>query len=124
MSTAAAAPIGRTARKAFAQFVRYHASHGTTAIAPTTAIGPVSAIEKSLAAITSVAAARRPGEAIVFGAHLEGPFVNPLKPGAMESSLMLEGDVDLARRWAERYRTRRRDRGAGDSRRPRRHPAR
>jgi N-acetylglucosamine-6-phosphate deacetylase len=83
-------------------FVRYHASHGTTAIAPTTASGPVSAIETSLAAIASVAAARRPGEAVVLGAHLEGPFVNPLKPGAMDPSLMLEGDVDLARRWAER----------------------
>src|SRR5271163_633791 len=46
-------------------FVRYHTSHGTTAIAPTTATGPVAAIERSLSAIASVTAKRQPGEAAV-----------------------------------------------------------
>jgi len=85
------------------RFVRFHTSHGTTASAPTTAMGTVSAIEKSLAAITSIASARGPGEALVLGAHLEGPFVNPLKPGAMDVSLILPGDASLAKRWAETY---------------------
>jgi N-acetylglucosamine-6-phosphate deacetylase len=84
-------------------FVRYHASNGTTAIAPTTAVGPVPVIEKSLSAITSITPARRPGEALVLGAHLEGPFINPLKPGAMEVSSILEGDAALARSWAEKF---------------------
>jgi N-acetylglucosamine-6-phosphate deacetylase len=84
-------------------FVRYHTSCGTTVMAPTTSIGPVPLIEKSLFAITSIAATRRPGEALVLGAHLEGPFLNPLKPGAMEVSLILEGDSALAKRWAEKY---------------------
>jgi N-acetylglucosamine-6-phosphate deacetylase len=84
-------------------FVRYHTSCGTTVIAPTTAIGPVSVIEKSLSAITAIAALRLPGEAVVLGAHLEGPFINPLKPGAMAASLILEGDAALARSWAEKF---------------------
>src|SRR6202048_481741 len=84
-------------------FVRYHTSCGTTVIAPSPAIGPGPVIEKSLSAITSIAAARLPGEAVVLGAHLEGPFVNPLKPGAMDVSLMLEGDPVLATSWAERF---------------------
>ncbi len=84
-------------------FVRYHASFGTTVIVPTTAIGPVPVIEQSLSAITSIAAARRPGEALVLGAHLEGPFVNPLKPGAMEVPLIREGDVALAKSWADKF---------------------
>jgi N-acetylglucosamine-6-phosphate deacetylase len=84
-------------------FVRFHTSCGTTVIAPTTAIGPIPVIEKSLFAITSIAAARLPGEAVVLGAHLEGPFINPLKPGAMEASLILEGDPALARAWAEKF---------------------
>ncbi len=84
--------------------VRFHTSHGTTAIAPTTASGPVPAIERSLSAIAAVAASRQPGEGVVLGAHLEGPFVNPKKPGAMDVSLMLEGDPALANRWADRCR--------------------
>jgi N-acetylglucosamine-6-phosphate deacetylase len=84
-------------------FVRYHTSLGTTAIAPTTANGPIPEIEKSLSVITSIAAARRSGEAVVLGAHLEGPFINPLKPGAMDPSSILEGDATLARSWAERF---------------------
>jgi N-acetylglucosamine-6-phosphate deacetylase len=84
-------------------FVRYHTSYGTTVIAPTSAVGPLPVIEKSLAAITSIAAARQKGEAVVLGAHLEGPFVNPLKPGAMNVSLMLDGDPVLAKQWAERF---------------------
>jgi N-acetylglucosamine-6-phosphate deacetylase len=84
-------------------FVRYHASYGTTAIAPTTATGPTPAIEKSLSAITSIATSRRPGEAVVLGAHLEGPFLNPLKPGAMEVSFILEGDPGLAKKWAGKF---------------------
>ena len=39
-------------------FVRYHASCGTTVMAPTTAIGSIPVIEKSLSAITSIAAVR------------------------------------------------------------------
>jgi N-acetylglucosamine-6-phosphate deacetylase len=83
--------------------VRYHTSYGTTLIAPTTAVGPVPVIEKSLSAITSIAAARRSDEAVVLGAHLEGPFLNPLKPGAMEVSLILEGDAALAKSWVEKF---------------------
>ena len=83
-------------------FVRYHTSCGTTVIAPTTTVGPVPVIEKSLSAITSIAEMRLPGEAVVLGAHLEGPFINPLKPGAMEPSLILDGDAGLATSWAEK----------------------
>jgi N-acetylglucosamine-6-phosphate deacetylase len=85
-------------------FVRYHTSFGTTAIAPTSAVGPISVIETSLAAITAIAAERQSGEAIVVGAHLEGPFVNPQKPGAMNVSLIREGDPALAKSWMEKYR--------------------
>lgn len=82
--------------------VRFHAAHGTVAMAPTTATARAPIIETALAAIQAVKAERRPGEAIVLGAHLEGPFINPRKLGAQEPAA-LEGDPDLARRWAEEY---------------------
>jgi N-acetylglucosamine-6-phosphate deacetylase len=85
-------------------FIRYHSSQGTTAIAPTSAAGPVTAIEDALAAIARIASNRGPGEAVVVGAHLEGPFLNPKRPGAMDVSLLREGDAELAARWARRYR--------------------
>ena len=85
-------------------FIRYHSSQGTTAIAPTSATGPVTAIEDALAAITRIASNRGPGEAVVVGAHLEGPFLNPKRPGAMDVSLIREGDAELAARWARQYR--------------------
>jgi N-acetylglucosamine-6-phosphate deacetylase len=85
------------------KFIRFHASHGTTAMAPTTAMGTLEAIETSLAAITKITAARGPGEPVSLGAHLEGPFINPMKPGAMNVSQIREGDPALAKRWAETY---------------------
>ena len=36
-----------------------------------------------------------------MGAHLEEPFINPLKPGAMEISFILEGDAALAQSWQD-----------------------
>src|SRR5258708_34971408 len=74
-------------------FGRYHTSCGTTVIAPITAIGPVPVIEESRFAITSISAARLPGAAGVFGAHLEGPFFKPLLPGAMEAALISHHDA-------------------------------
>lgn len=81
---------------------RFHAAHGTIALAPTTATAKRAVIEASLAAIGAVKADRRTGEAVVLGAHLEGPFINPHKLGAQEPEA-LEGDADLARSWAERF---------------------
>ena len=81
---------------------RFHASRGTVALAPTTATAQVPVIERALGAITAVKGLRRADEAIVLGAHLEGPFINPAKLGAQEPAA-LAGDPDLARGWAERY---------------------
>jgi N-acetylglucosamine-6-phosphate deacetylase len=82
------------------QFIRFHAAHGTVAIAPTTATAPVEVLDRALAEIETVRNSRRPNEPTVLGAHLEGPFINPGKLGA-QSNLPLEGDVDLALRWAD-----------------------
>src|SRR5947209_9151064 len=84
-------------------FVRFHTSQGTTAIAPTSATGTLPAIDKSLGIITAMVAKRGEGEAVTLGAHLEGPFVNPKKPGAMDVALIRDGDPDLTKDWLSKY---------------------
>jgi N-acetylglucosamine-6-phosphate deacetylase len=54
----------------------FHASHGTTSLLATTVSAAVGELESALRAI---------GAAGVLGAHLEGPFLNPRRPGAMDA---------------------------------------
>ena len=59
-----------------------HAQHGTTSLLATTITAPADDIAAAVTAVTAVAAARRPGEARILGAHLEGPYLNPERLGA------------------------------------------
>ena len=59
-----------------------HAQHGTTAFLATTITAPADEIAAAVAAIAEAAAGRRPGEARILGAHLEGPYLNPERLGA------------------------------------------
>ena len=81
------------------KFIRFHASNGTVALAPTTATAPIEVIDRALAGIEAVRTTPGPNEPTVLGAHLEGPFINPGKLGA-QVNLTLEGNVALALRWA------------------------
>jgi N-acetylglucosamine-6-phosphate deacetylase len=63
---------------------RFHAQHGTTALLGTTVAAPIAELVAATTAIRRAAAAPEPGAAEVLGAHLEGPFLSPLQPGAMD----------------------------------------
>lgn len=82
------------------RFLRFHAAHGVTAMAPTTATAPVAVVDRALMTIEAIRNHRRAGEPTVLGAHLEGPFINPDKLGA-QMNATLAGDVDLALKWAD-----------------------
>ena len=61
---------------------RHHLAHGTTALLPTTLTAPWEDVVAALRGVAEVAARPGEGEAVVLGAHLEGPFVSPKRLGA------------------------------------------
>ena len=74
----------------------FHAEHGTTALLATTVAAPVEELIDALGAITRCVGAR--GGATVLGAHLEGPFLSPAQPGAMEPTMFTAPDRSILER--------------------------
>src|SRR5262245_52838371 len=62
----------------------FHARHGTTGLLATTVPSPEETLVETVRAVA--AAARRPSDdaAQILGCHLEGPFVSPDRPGALD----------------------------------------
>jgi N-acetylglucosamine-6-phosphate deacetylase len=91
------AQVGADAEE-IAAVARFHARHGTTALLATTVPAPESALAATVRAVADVAAAPPAGRARVLGAHLEGPFVSPERPGALEVRALRAPDrAELAR---------------------------
>ncbi len=78
-----------------------HAAHGTTALLATTVTAPVAEIDAALAGIEAVRRHPGAGEALVLGAHLEGPFLNPDKLGA-QPPFTRDPDPALVEHWCAR----------------------
>lgn len=77
-----------------AAMARFHARHGTTALLATTVAAPVEELAGALGAIARCA----DSEPTVLGAHLEGPFLSPARPGAMEPSVFVAPDRSILER--------------------------
>lgn len=71
----------------------FHASHGTTALLATVVAAPVVDLEAALGAIALCVGVG--GGASVLGAHVEGPFLSPVYPGAMDPSCFVAPDVGV-----------------------------
>lgn len=67
---------------AVAQIARVHARCGTTALLATTMTAPREDIVAALQALAGAVRQRPSGGAMVLGAHLEGPYINPGRLGA------------------------------------------
>ncbi|MFZ0088303.1 MAG: N-acetylglucosamine-6-phosphate deacetylase [Solirubrobacteraceae bacterium] len=76
----------------------FHAAHGTTALLATTVAAPVDELVLALQAIARAGEHDRPGEAAVLGAHLEGPFLSKLRPGAMDADAFIDPDAQIVER--------------------------
>jgi N-acetylglucosamine-6-phosphate deacetylase len=78
---------------AVAHVARFHASHGTTALAATTMTAPLEELETAFLGLAPWVAAGPTAGARVLGVHLEGPYINPERLGAQPD---FARPVDLA----------------------------
>ena len=77
--------------------VAFHRSHGTTSLVVSVMSAP---LDEMLATLRSVA--ELTGDGGVLGAHLEGPFLNPLRAGAHDPRVESGGPRGMPRRpWLE-----------------------
>ncbi len=65
-----------------AQVARFHARHGTTAIAATTMTAPPEDLEVAFRGLSACVRTRPKQGAAILGVHLEGPYINPERLGA------------------------------------------
>lgn len=90
----------------------YLACNGITAFQPTAGAARVPSLERTIALVRdlsrgSTRGATREGTrrsargARSLGLHLEGPFLNPARKGAMPEEYLLAPDIDLVRRWLD-----------------------
>jgi len=77
---------------AAARILRFHGSHGTTALAATTLSASRSDLHAAVETIAAVSADRPVGAEIV-GVHLEGPFINVKQAGAQDQASIRPADI-------------------------------
>lgn len=96
---------------AISALVRYLPRTGTTSFLPTIGAMPVNETERVIVHVSSLIRKRnsdgssKDGNtfegAEILGLHMEGPFLNPEKRGAMREECLLRPSVDLMARWLE-----------------------
>jgi N-acetylglucosamine-6-phosphate deacetylase len=72
---------------------RFHVAHGTTALLATTVAAPLEALIAAVRTVGAAAEADDGDGATLLGCHLEGPFLNPERHGAMNPKWMRLPDV-------------------------------
>jgi N-acetylglucosamine-6-phosphate deacetylase len=87
--------------EALAQVARFHATGGTTALTVTTMTDSGDRIASALDAVAT-AMGHDFGGAQILGAHLEGPYISPLKRGAQPAAFVREPNPVEYAGWLDR----------------------
>jgi N-acetylglucosamine-6-phosphate deacetylase len=95
------AQLHSTDSEELAAACRFHARHGTTGLLATAVSAPVAELTAILAAIERASTASEATGARILGAHLEGPFLSPARPGAMDPATFLPPDAVVMQRLRE-----------------------
>jgi N-acetylglucosamine-6-phosphate deacetylase len=88
----AGAQLHSTDPEELAAACRFHGRHGTTGLLATTVSAPVPELTAILATIARAVTAPHGTGARILGVHLEGPFLSPARPGAMDPATFLAPD--------------------------------
>ena len=72
---------------------------GTTSFLPTLGAMPADCIEDVVTQVKKAMGIGGGGRAEILGLHLEGPFLNPEKRGAMREDYLLQPSLDLISKW-------------------------
>lgn len=87
-----------TAPEAYIRMAQTYQTHGTGAFLVTLFPGPVDEMRAQMAAVKAAMESQEGDGARILGLHLEGPFVNPAKCGALDSSAFLAPSPDALSR--------------------------
>ena len=79
-----------------------HGARGTSALLPTVYPGAVDAMRENMAAIQRAMSAQRQG-AEILGVHIEGPFLNPERAGALDRQSFVEPSLEALDRLVEDF---------------------
>jgi N-acetylglucosamine-6-phosphate deacetylase len=79
-----------------------HGERGTSALLPTVYPGPLETMREDLAAIQRAMGAQRQG-AEILGVHIEGPFLNPERAGALDGKNFVEPSLETLDRLVEDF---------------------
>ena len=79
-----------------------HGERGTSAILPTIYPGPLESMRENMGAVQRARDAQREG-ATILGVHLEGPFLNPERAGALDHKSFLDPSADVLNKLVEDY---------------------
>ncbi|MEA2142046.1 MAG: N-acetylglucosamine-6-phosphate deacetylase, partial [Solirubrobacteraceae bacterium] len=77
---------------AVTEVARFHARHGTTRLLATTVPSAEDVLLDTVRAVRAAARAPADDGALIAGCHLEGPFVSPAKPGALDQRFLRPPD--------------------------------
>ena len=81
-------------------FSRFLASQGTTAYQASLGAAPVPMLDAAVSALGQAVRASRQGSRLL-GIHLEGPFLNRAKKGAMPAEFLIDPDPAAMERWLD-----------------------
>lgn len=77
---------------------RFLAANGVTAFQPTSVAAPMKLLDRTIERVRNMCYGPVSG-ARVLGLHMEGPFLNPLRKGAMDGQYLLPPSLGLIDKW-------------------------